>query len=170
MIEREKKFLVDRAKIPTDEWWPIPFMSIRIEQTYLEPFNTSGVASRVRKSVIDGQTKYTHTTKRRISMGVYEELESDISVTDYEKLLQEAGPSARTIKKTRRVFVWNGQMFELDLFDVPLESLAVLELEFATQDAFEQTAVDLPTFLPVLIEVTDNPAYTNAALSRLTTK
>ena len=165
-IEIERKFLV---KFPSS-WEELSEMFDdlvdvkRISQTYLEPEGNKP-CGRVRKTIEgltgDTQTVYHFNQKKLIEAGVHEETEREISKSEYEKYLKKSNSNKITVNKTRFVFKYNDQIFELDVFKGPLKGLAILEIELEDKD----DEVDLPPFLPLKKEVTKNKNYTNFFLA-----
>ena len=149
--EIERKYLV---KLPV---FPLPCKdeATGIEQDYL--IAEAGVTERVRHR----GDRYYHTCKRRVSNICAEERESEITRSEYEELLSRRDPKLRTVRKTRHVFSYRNQIFELDVFDF-WKRQAMMEIELESED----TPVELPDFLTVLREVTDDPAYKNRAMAR----
>lgn len=166
-LEIERKFLV---KFPTS-WSALAelFDGIvdvkRISQTYLTP-EPGEQASRVRKTVEglsgDLDTVYHFNQKKPTGdTGVHEETEHEISEKEYNKSLKKANPSKCAVEKTRFVFDWHDQTFELDLFKGHLKGLAILEIELEDKD----DKVELPPFLKVVKEVTKDKSFTNFSLA-----
>ena len=166
-LEIERKFLV---KFPTS-WSALSEMFDglidvkRISQTYLEPEGKEP-AARVRKTV-EGLTGDTdtiyHFNKKKPTgdAGVHEETEHEISKAEYNRSLKKSDPKKVAVEKTRFVFKFNDQTFELDVFKGPLKGLAILEIELENKDE----TVELPEFLQVIKEVTDDKKFTNFALA-----
>lgn len=157
-IERERKFLVSNLKL--DEI-PVKKESIYIEQTYLLSRNDSARA-RIRKRGQHGHFTYTYTVKQKLGPGKNIEKEKTITEKGYLDLLIQADPSRQTIKKERTCFLWDHQYFELDHFITPQPGLWLLEAEIETDD--EQ--INLPPFLKIEKEVTDDPSYSNAEIAK----
>lgn len=166
-LEIERKFLV---KFPTS-WSALAelFDGIvdvkRISQTYLTP-EEGEPAARVRKTVEgltgDTETVYHFNQKKPTGdTGVHEETEHEISEREYNKSLKKANPSKCMVEKTRFVFDWHDQTFELDLFKGHLKGLAILEIELDDKD----DKVELPPFLKVEKEVTKDKSFTNFSLA-----
>ena len=86
--------------------------------------------------------------------------ESEISEAEYRKLLEQADPQRRVIRKTRWVLPWHGQNFEIDIFPF-WSDRAFMEIELED----EEQHIDLPPQIRILREVTADSRYTNAALS-----
>jgi len=165
-LESERKFLV---KFPTS--WSVlselfdKLIDVkRIHQTYLKPEGDEPSA-RVRKTVegLTGETEtvYHYNQKHPVETGVHKEKEHEITKAQYEKYLKKAHPKKVEVAKTRFVFEYNDQTFELDVFKGPLKGLAILEIELEDID----DTVEMPPFLKVIKEVTDNESFTNYALA-----
>lgn len=165
-LEIERKFLV---KFPSS-WGSLSEMFDdlidvkRICQTYLSSKGEEP-AGRIRKTVqgLTGDTDivYHFNKKKPVDKGVHEETEREISKKEYEIYLKEADPSKVEINKTRFVFSYNDQVFELDVFKGPLSGLAILEIELKNKSDI----VELPPFLKVIEEVTQNKKFSNYNLS-----
>lgn len=166
-LEIERKFLI---KFP-NSWSDLAelFDSIvdvkRISQTYLTP-EKDEPAARIRKTVegLGGHTDTVyHFNKKKPTgdTGVHEETEHEISDKQYQKSLKKANPDKCAVEKTRFVFKWHDQVFELDLFKGHLKGLAILEIELKDKD----DTVELPPFLNVLKEVTKDKRFTNFSLA-----
>lgn len=166
-IERERKYLV---KLPTS-WSDFAQMLDdiidvkRIVQQYLIP-EKGQQAARVRKT-IEGLGGETHTVyhynrkKPTGETGAHEETEREISEKEYRQYMKQSNPSKCAIEKTRFVFKWHDQVFELDLFKGHLKGLAILEIELDSKN----TKVELPGFLQIIKDVTKDKAYSNFSLS-----
>lgn len=89
------------------------------------------------------------------------ETEERLTEKEYLRLLMEADPSRRPIRKTRYCLTYENQYFEIDLYPF-WEEEALMEIELASETA----PVKLPPFLKILREVTGEEAYTNAALAK----
>ena len=157
-LEIEKKYLIEEGFDAA--LLPVPHKTFQIEQTYLE--SPDGIVERVRKRAGSGASVYTHTIKMDIEPGVRKETESIISGDEYINLLQRADDNVHVVKKERRCFLWQDQYFELDSLVSPHKGLQLLELELDSQDQ----AFDLPDFLPVAQDVTENKRYTNYGLAQ----
>jgi CYTH domain-containing protein len=165
-LEKERKFLV---KFPTS-WSDLSdifddLIDIkRISQTYLKP-EAGEQAARVRKTEegLTGDTEvvYHFNRKKPVDTGVHEEEEHEISKAQYEKHLKNANPEKVAVEKTRFVFKYNDQVFELDVFKGPLKGLAIMEIELEDMD----DTVELPPFLKTIKEVTKDKRFTNFALA-----
>ena len=88
------------------------------------------------------------------------EVEREISEDEYEAYLLQRDPSRHTIEKTRYAFPYKGHTVEIDIYPFWTDR-AILETELRSED---EEAL-LPPFIRLLREVTEDPAYTNAALA-----
>lgn len=133
-----------------------------IEQIYLSS-SDQGSARVRRSSWPDGRVEYTHTTKRRLSSRSREEMERVVDAGEYARLVRDRDPSRTTIRKRRyAVPLAAGLVCEIDVFAGELAGLVLAEVELPAEDARFQ----LPRWLEIEREVTDDPAYANAALAR----
>ena len=85
-----------------------------------------------------------------------------ISYKEYLGLLLEADPDRNPIHKKRTCFLWKDRYYELDMFLEPHPQICLLELE---SDEDNDTA-ELPPWLTIEREVTDDPEYSNSAIAR----
>lgn len=148
--EIERKYLVRYPVLPL----PVPAGITPIRQTYL--LCPPGTTERVRMR----GDRFFYTRKVRVTSVTAQEEERELSREEYETLLERRDPSLNVIEKQRQVFEWKGQVFELDLFPF-WKKQAVLEIELASED----TPVELPPFLTLIREVTEEPAYKNRRLA-----
>ena len=135
----------------------IPYDKIPMRQFYL----VAG-SDRVERFRQEGE-RYVHTCKRGSGL-TREEEEHEIDEALFRSALEKN--RGGVIVKNRYVFVYEGRRYELDAFKGPLKGLNILEIEFP--DTREALAFRLPAFLQrvVVTEVTENPRFTNGALSR----
>jgi len=158
-LEIERKFVLRPVAY---EDIAVPYQAITIEQTYLQS-TEPGTVLRVRKRGQNGSFLYYRTQKRDVTVGVRQEIEERITREAYEACLAFKEQGTRAIHKQRLCFVYKDQYFELDMIPHQSGILYMLELELTEQNQ----KVTLPPFLSVVKEVTDNPAYSNYALSRV---
>jgi CYTH domain-containing protein/thymidylate kinase len=153
-LEIERKFLLDSPDLSQPALCGAQVFEI--EQTYLRS-DSPHVERRVRRRSHAGQQSFTYTVKRSGTDPTSRmETEARISRAEYDRLRADAGP---TVRKIRRVFVHGTHVFELDSF--PDRDLHILEVELPDVNA----TVELPPFLAVQREVTDDPAFRNSALA-----
>jgi CYTH domain-containing protein len=166
-LEIERKFLV---KLP-NSWSELAelFDKVvdikRIIQFYLKA-KSDNLSPRVRKTVqgLSGDTETVyHINKKKPTSdaAVHEEEEAEISEKEYNELVKQSHPDKKSVEKTRFVFKFKDQMFELDVFKDHLEGLAILELELDRKDE----KIKLPPFLHIVKEVTKNDKYSNFNLA-----
>ena len=108
-LEIEKKYLVKFPK----SWSDLSKMFDglvdvkRISQTYMLP-EKNEQAGRVRKTVEglsgDTDTVYHYNRKKPVSTGVHEELEKEISKSEYLRFLKKSDPDKVEVEKTRFLF------------------------------------------------------------------
>ena len=122
-----------------------------ISQTYLRA--AEGTTERVRRRGQDGQWRYSHTIKRRVSLMSHIEDEREISPDEYARLLRRADPARRTLP-------WEGHVFEIDVYPF-WKHQAIMEVELKD----EGEAAPLPPDVTVLRELTGDRVYSNAALA-----
>jgi CYTH domain-containing protein len=153
-FEIERKFLIampERAFLEQCE-------SSDITQTYL--LGAENTTERVRKRVRGEKCEYTYTVKLKLNDMRRIETENVIDEKTYGELLRRADPARHPIEKTRCCFTHDGRLWELDVFPF-WANQAFLEIELTS----EEETFSLPPGIRLLREVTDDPRYTNAALS-----
>ncbi len=153
-LEIERKFLVEMP----DEGLLNVVERLNILQTYLNNGEDNS-QRRVRKICKDGVVSYVYTEKIFYSAKVRNEIEYEISVDEYERLIVQRKAELKPIEKTRLRFLYREQLFELDIYPFS-HSRAILELEL---DDPEQK-IFFPGFIRVIKEVTGVDAYSNSSL------
>ena len=153
-FEIERKFLIAMP----DEAFLKTCSASAITQTYL--VCDGNTTERVRERAYPDRCEYTHTIKYKLNNMRRIEDERQIDEDTYTALLERADPARRPIRKVRYCFEHDGRLWELDVFPFWKNS-AYLEIELTGEDE----AFTLPPGLRLLREVTDDPRYTNAALS-----
>lgn len=157
-VEIERKYVIvkpDESVLSALDGYALS----EIEQTYLD--SSEQVTHRVRKRRYADRTVCTETKKVRIDkMSVFED-EREIGEDEYAELLKHKKAGTVTLKKTRRVFEYRGQLFEVDTYPEWTKT-AILETELPTRE----TVVEFPDFIKVVAEVTGEKKYSNAAMSR----
>ena len=108
----------------------------------------------------DGYYTYYETVKTPVNDLKRVEIERRLTQKEYLNRLMNADPNKRTIRKTRYRLIHQGQYFEIDLFPFWTDR-AICEIELSDEHA----PVVLPPKLRLIREVTDDPAYRNAALA-----
>ena len=164
-LEIERKFLVKLPLSQEAEKVLLDFPPNNITQTYLIP-KRDGDVERVRSSSIKclGATfdHFTHTRKSYISPGTNKETEINLDKKRYNReILKHSDPEKNVIVKVRHFVEWKGLLFELDIFEGAHKGLAVLEIEL--KDINQH--IELPPFLEVIREVTDEEEFSNFNLA-----
>lgn len=157
-LEIERKYLIKIPDISILKQQSV-YMKIEMEQAYLKnQGETAGM--RIRKSTLDGKTSYKKTYKKNITNITRIEIEDDISEQTWLELLKEVDPESVPIKKVRHCFMYKSQLFELDIYPF-WNDRATLELEISS----ENQEIELPPFIEIIKEVTEDKKYTNRSLS-----
>ena len=107
-----------------------------------------------------GEVRYRFTRKRHLRDLVREEEEISIDEGEYRRLLGEADPARRPIRKTRYVVGHGAQRLEIDVFEQPA-GLVLVEVELRS----EEEPVELPGWLGPWQDVSDDERYVNANLA-----
>lgn len=154
-LEIERKWLVSIDRIPYDL---TQMNKAALEQAYISFDPTI----RIRR--VNGGEKQFLTVKARLSENdplSRREEEFEISAASYDFLLQKHEGTVVT-KDRYKIKNTDGLIEEIDIFGGALTGLAYLEIEFPNADA----AKKYPSPAWIDKEVTDDPAYTNAALAK----
>ncbi|MBI4991891.1 MAG: AAA family ATPase [Candidatus Harrisonbacteria bacterium] len=162
-LEIERKFLL--APWFLQKNIPVPYQEIIIEQCYLEK-RGDGMTRRIRKRWQKHSDSVFYLTEKRSTGNarVRVETEKHITAKQYQALKQEADQTRDIIGKQRLCFLWKNQYFELDVFLEPekLRGLSVLEIELTE----ENDKVELPDFLKIQREITEDESFSNSSLAR----
>jgi len=157
MFEIERKFLVEYPDIiilTNSE-------KIEIIQTYLKSNNPENEI-RIRRKKISEQYEYTYTEKKTISGIKRIETEKVVTRDEYELLLKNADKTVNQIKKVRYGFRYKNQYFELDTYEF-WQDRAIMEIELEN----DNQTVEIPDFIKVIKEVTNDKNYKNRSLANL---
>ena len=157
--EIERKFLIEYPDVSALEKLP-NCQRVEIIQTYLTA--PDGEESRVRQRGVDGNYIYFQTTKKKVTELKRVEVERRLSKDEYLRLLMEADPACRPIRKTRYCLTFDNQYFEIDVYPF-WKDKAILEIELADESA----EIRFPVQVNVIKEVTDDDSYKNASLARI---
>jgi CYTH domain-containing protein len=155
----KRRFLIDYPDIMHLESLP-NCQRLEISQTYLVA--PEGEENRVRQRGIDGNYIYFQTKKRNIAENQRIRLERRLSKDEYIRLLMDADPSCRPIRKTRYCLTYMNQYFEIDVYPF-WNDKAIIEIEQGEED----TNIIFPDFVNVVREVTDDEAYKNLTLAKI---
>ena len=158
--EIERKFLIKKPSAEVLN--SLEFSSKNnIIQTYLKT-TIPGTERRVRQrgNSEDGYNFY-YTEKTDIKNGERQELEYKITRKEYTNYLIEADTNLHQISKERFCFLYKNQYFELDIYPFS-EEYAILEIELSNLS----DNVEIPPFIEVVKEVTDDKDYRNNSLAQ----
>jgi CYTH domain-containing protein len=158
-LEIERKYLLDEAP-STADLAAFGARATRIEQVYLR--SADSWVRRARRIEEDGRVRHVLTRKRDREGIVRDEIEVDVTPEEYGRLLADADPARRVIRKVRHVIPYGRWTLELDVFSEPA-GLVLLEVELDDSD-------DVPELPPeiaarVVREVSIDPAYANYTLA-----
>lgn len=157
--EYERKYIIAFPDLKKLEKMP-NCTRIDIIQTYLHS-PVPGEEVRVRQRGADGHYIYFKTHKRNAADGKRVELESRLSQEEYLRLLMDADPQCRQIRKTRYCLAANGIYYEIDIYP-GVTAFAILEVELQSSE----DPVRIPRYLKVIREVTGEDGWLNHSLSR----
>ena len=157
--EIERKFLIEYPDIMELEKMP-NCQRVEIIQTYLK--SREGEETRVRQRGIDGNYIYFQTTKKKVTNMKRVEVERRLSKDEYLRLLMDADPACRPIRKTRYCLTYDNQYFEIDVYPF-WEHQAIVEIELND----ENCEIRFPKEIKVIKEVTEDEAYKNASLAKM---
>lgn len=159
-FEIEKKFLIEYPDISKLEKLK-NCQKVEILQTYLL-CDTLDEEVRIRQRG-DGDTfQFTKTTKRRITGLKRIELEKKLNMSEYIKELLNTDYSLHQIRKTRYCISYKNTYLELDVYPF-WKDKAILEIELSHED----DKYNIPKFIKVLEDVTDNEQYKNHNIAKL---
>lgn len=155
--EIERKYLIE---YPDKKWLEsLPnCQRIEIVQTYLN--SATGEETRVRQRGADGNYIYYLTTKKKVSGIKRVETEKRLSEKEYLRLLMDADPTKRPIRKDRYCLTYDNQYFEIDIYPF-WNDKAIIEIELRD----ENQTIHFPKEIHVIKEVTNDETYKNAALA-----
>lgn len=155
----KRRFLIDYPDIDHLEGLP-NCQRVDIIQTYL--IAQDGEENRVRQRGIDGNYIYFQTKKVNMNGLQRVRLERRLSKDAYIRLLMDADPSCRPIRKTRYCLTHKNQYFEIDVYPF-WNDKAIIEIEQCGNDA----EIIFPDFVNVVREVTEDEAYKNLTLAKI---
>ncbi len=132
-----------------------------ILQHYL--LGDDGLVERVRARSYGEHWVFTHTIKQSVRLGVSVERERIVTRQQYEDLLVRVDRRREPIQKYRYCFLYQNHHFELDVFrNGKQKGRRLLEVEVGSLDDH----VELPAFLMIGRELTDDPSATNYAMAQ----
>lgn len=157
-LEIERKYIIampDAEKIQGME----SYTKSDILQIYLPSKN--GETHRIRRRIYADKTVYFETVKVRVDKMSSNEFEREISEAEFDGLASSPDPNTRPIEKTRHTFIYNTQLFEIDVYP-EWKSTAIMETELEDRN----TSVEIPELIRIVREVTGDKRYSNAGMSR----
>lgn len=154
-LEIEKKFLI---KYPDTEYLKSVSQYTDIEQIYLK--SEKGVSERIRKRGREGEYIYYHTIKIPVTDMTRIEEERIITEEEYESLKKRSDEKYNIIYKTRYCVEYKKHTVEIDVFPFWTKQ-AFAEVELSS----EEEEFNLPDFIEVIRDVTEDKRYTNHALA-----
>ena len=149
--------------------------TVKIKQTFLRNKNKDGDCH-VRREKINGQVSYYYSRKicdRERGLRIVAE-EYEISREEYEELIKtRVHPQTAVIEKTRYVFDYKEQTFNLDILSEEVinedrktllskkEGILMIELPFPEEH------LELPRSIFIQSEITNDMSYTTKALAKV---
>ena len=151
-IQKQYKHLV--ANVDFAELEKQNPVKLEIEQFFTNI--TESQNTMVRKTTKEGDSTYNSTTKKDTD-NPSERITTSRRITDkdYNELLKQL--KVKPISKTRYCFSYNKQYYRLDLFHEP-KGLMILETGLTN----ENTQVEIPSFIKVEKEITEDKQYRNS--------
>lgn len=155
-IQRQHKFLVD--KIDLEGLRGRRLVKLELEQFFTD-YNESE-NTMVRKTTKDGESSYSKTIKKDTDIPS-ERTTISRRITDREYNELFTSVEDIPIRKCRYCFTYNNQYYKLDIFEKP-EGMVILETELTN----ENKKIEIPEFLSVKKDITDDYDYRNINLYR----
>ncbi len=155
--EIERKYLIQYPDIKKLESMS-NCSKVNITQTYLKC--EDGKERRIRARGNDGEYIYYLTEKTQISPMKRVEIERKLTQDEYLKYLMEADTKLHTIKKTRYCLTENSKYYEIDIYP-EWDKQAIIEIELND----ENEKVEIPDYIKVIKEVTEDENYRNYNMS-----
>lgn len=156
--EIERKFLIEMPNLEYLESLP-NCEKVQIVQTYLKSNEDEEI--RIRQRGSNSSFTYSKTRKITISNLKRIEIETRLTSEEYINELLNADPERGQIIKDRYCLSYNNQYFEIDIYPF-WKDKAIAEIELSS----ENQQIDLPPFLGVIDEVTDNINYKNSEIAK----
>lgn len=157
-LEIERKFLIRMPEREILERESERF--IDIEQIYLLGRSDSG-SRRIRRSRSGGEEKLYFTEKAFVTHRTRVEREREITPAEWDELAARADPERRPVVKRRWCVPYAGHTLEIDVFPFWTDR-AFCEAELSS----ETEALELPPWVEVIREVTEDVRYNNSSLAR----
>ena len=156
--EIERKFLIEMPDLEYLENLP-NCEKVQIVQTYLKSNDDEEI--RIRQRGSNGSFTYSKTRKINVNNLKRIEVEERLTEEEYINELLNADPTRGQIIKDRYCLSYNNQYFEIDIYPF-FKDKAIAEIELDS----ENQKIDLPPYLEVIDEVTDNINYRNSEIAK----
>lgn len=157
-IKRQEKYLVDLSKTDV-EYIRNQGKAMHIEQTYLT--SEKDIEKRVRKVAFNDCVYYLLSVFKIQEDGIKVIIsEKQVDKNLYDSLLEFKDDKCVPIRKIRYYFVYNGEYFNLDVFEDNKES-GILEINVGKDEE-----VVIPDYVSVLEKVSSNELYFNKNIAR----
>ena len=160
--EIERKFLIEMPDVSYLESLP-NCEKVKIVQTYLVSNEDEEV--RIRQRGNNGSYTYSKTRKITVNPLKRIEIETRLSQEEYINELLNADLTRGQIIKDRYCLSYKNQYFEIDIYPF-WKDKAIAEIELISEDQ----KIEIPNFLNVIDEVTDNIDYKNSEIARMIKK
>lgn len=150
-VERERRFLVDRARLPA-----LPDLAVLIEDRYI-----TGTRLRLRRMTDEASGEVAHKLAKKYEATdptARPMVSAYLTAAEYDVF---AALPATVVRKRRFPVMSGPHVFGVDLFDGALVGLALGEVDAA--DAVALGAVDAPSW--AIREVSHDPRYQGGALA-----
>ena len=159
-IIAERRYLIEKPEIEQIANY-VSINVIDIVQTYLS--STDDCERRIRKRGERGSYSYYLAEIHNVSKIKRMETEGMISKKEYERYLSQKDKSTCQIEKKRVCFVYEGQYFEIDIFDEDIsKDKALMQIRLTD----ENSKVKLPDFVKAIEEVTEKSEYRNYNIAK----
>lgn len=160
---RKVKFLV--STMPPDSAFP-PYQDFEVVHDYLITSNPKA-QSRLRKRGQNNYWSYMHTQRKCDVNSQVIELRRQITHRDYINMLAQRNDSHYTVYKLRRCFLWGNMYFQMDIYKKPCHPRCegLILLETYTAHSSSELKGQLPSFLDIRKEVTNDPNFSMYCLS-----
>lgn len=156
--EIERKFLIEMPDLEYLDSLP-NCEKVKIVQTYLKSNDDEEI--RIRQRGNNGSYTYSKTRKINIDPLKRIEIENRLTSEEYINELLNADPSRGQIIKDRYCLCYKNQYFEIDVYPF-WKDKAIAEIELINEDQ----KIELPSYINVIDEVTDNLDYRNSELAK----
>ena len=156
--EIERKFLIEMPDLEYLESLP-NCEKVKIVQTYLNSNDDEEI--RIRQRGSNGSYTYSKTRKINVDTLTRVEIENRLTADEYINELLNADTSRCQIIKDRYCLCYKNQYFEIDIYPF-WKDKAIAEIELTN----ENQRVEIPHFINVLDEVTNDVQYKNSEIAK----